>query len=145
MESFIHLKLNICKVSIYKYTISLFLLYYFIILYYTFFCCRLNEQIMDRGESVQNKKYAVVKFILDNLYSEIPASWIIFDNNKNKSKCFWPPRTANTATLIANCASPNVETWHQYDIDFVKYSSKYVYALISCVCIFVINITINSN
>jgi len=90
---------------------------------------------MDRGESVENKKYAVVKFIIDNLYSEIPASWLIFDSNKNKSKCFWPPRTANTATLIANYASPNVETWHQYDIDFVKYSSKYVYAFISCVCI----------
>jgi len=53
---------------------------------------------MDCGESIGNKKYSIVKFLIDNSYSEIPTSWLILDGNKQK--CLWPPRTANAASLF---------------------------------------------
>lgn len=71
-----------------------------------------------------SKKYSVVKFLTDNSYSEIPTSWLVQDDNKQL--CLWPPRTANTALLIANCVSPNFETWNEYEVDIVKHCSKYL-------------------
>ncbi|CAL1678269.1 unnamed protein product [Lasius platythorax] len=75
---------------------------------------------MDCGEIT--KKYAVVKFLLDNLYSEIPTSWLTRENNKQL--CWWPPRTANTKILIVNCASPNFDTWNKYEVDVIKYCTS---------------------
>lgn len=65
-------------------------------------------------------RYAVVRFKIDNTYSEIPTSWIIEDN-----LCWWPPRTANSAIFISNCTDPNRSTWKQYNIDIIKYCSTY--------------------
>ncbi|XP_032690527.1 uncharacterized protein LOC116853504 [Odontomachus brunneus] len=79
---------------------------------------RLNRKIMDRRETVINKKYSVVKFLIDNLYSEIPTSWLMHDGSKQL--CLWPPRTANVASLIGNCISSNLETWDPYEVDVIK-------------------------
>nr|XP_012222566.1 PREDICTED: uncharacterized protein LOC105672291 [Linepithema humile] len=38
-------------------------------------------------------------------------------------ECWWPPRTANCATLIANCAHPN-STGKRYDVDIIKYCTS---------------------
>lgn len=38
------------------------------------------------------QKYAVVKFLVDSTYSEIPTSWLI--EHDNIQQCWWPPRTA---------------------------------------------------
>lgn len=77
-----------------------------------------------------NKKYAVVKFLLDGTYSEIPTAWLMTENDNQQ--CWWPPRTANNALLIVSCANPNYETWTQYDIDIIKYCSMYFILLHHC-------------
>ncbi|XP_025154565.1 uncharacterized protein LOC109503826 isoform X1 [Harpegnathos saltator] len=38
----------------------------------------------------------------------------------SKQLCLWPPRTANAANFIANCVSPCLETWNQYEVDVIK-------------------------
>lgn len=78
---------------------------------------------MNVDEFKENKKYAVVKFIADNSYSEIPTAWLLA--NGNKQLCWWPPRTANAAMLIASCASPNFDLWNIYEVHVVKYCGKY--------------------
>lgn len=72
----------------------------------------------------ENTKYAVVKFLSDSTYNEIPTAWLF--ENENNTWCWWPPRTANCA-LISNCTSPNFNTWTKFEIDIVKYCSKYLY------------------
>lgn len=69
------------------------------------------------------KNYAVVKFFMDNSYSEIPTAW--FFEEGDRLQCWWPPRTANSANLIANCTSPDIDTWSKYDVELKKYCCKY--------------------
>lgn len=71
-----------------------------------------------------NKKYAVVKFLSDSTYSEIPTVWLF--KKKDTQYCWWPSRTANSATLIMNCESPDFQTWNHYEVDIVKYCGKYI-------------------
>ncbi|XP_029662785.1 uncharacterized protein LOC115235264 [Formica exsecta] len=66
-----------------------------------------------------NKKYAVVKFLSDCTYSEIPTLWLIQEGNTQE--CWWPPRTANTPLLMTNYTSPNYDTWDRYEIEIIKY------------------------
>lgn len=73
--------------------------------------------------SESKNKYAVVKFLSDSTYSEIPTVWLFRDKN-NIQQCWWLPRTANSAILIMNCESPN-STWNCYEVDIVKYCCKY--------------------
>lgn len=87
---------------------------------------------MDYGKTAE-KKYSVVKFLINNSYSEIPTSWLILDDNQQQ-KCLWPPRTANAASLIANYASPNLETWNKYKVGVIKHCSKYLCIYILYVC-----------
>lgn len=75
---------------------------------------------------VKNKKYAVVKFLSDCTFSEIPITWLTTDADAYE-QCWWPPRMANSKLLIANCASPTYDTWNKYDVDIIKYCSKYLY------------------
>lgn len=79
--------------------------------------------------AARNKQYAVVKFLSDCTFSEIPTAWLMTEEDDNQ-QCWWPPRTANSKLLIANCASPNYDTWIRYDVDIIKYCSKYL-----CICI----------
>lgn len=73
----------------------------------------------------ESRKYAVIKFLSDSTYSEKPITWLFKD--KGIQQCWWPPRTANSATLIMNCESPDFCTWNRYEVDIVKYCSKYLY------------------
>lgn len=73
----------------------------------------ITDSLMDNS-----KKYAVVKFALDNTYSEIPTAWLI-----NAQQCWWPPRTTNVSTLMV--ADPSDETWNRYEMDIVKYRSEF--------------------
>lgn len=54
----------------------------------------IQEQKMNAEEM---KKYAVVKFLSDLTFSEIPTAWLL--NDGKKDECWWPPRTANSASL----------------------------------------------
>jgi len=75
---------------------------------------------------IMQGKYAVVKFKFDSTYSEIPAIWLIIDDNVKGQWCFWPPRTANCATLISNYTAPNFNTWVRYEVEIIKYCCKYL-------------------
>lgn len=80
-------------------------------------------------------KYAVIKFLSDGSFSEIPVLWLIYNDNNEVTECLWPPRTANCATLIAHCAHPN-NTWRRFDVDIIKYCSKYfsIFMLRNFIC-----------
>lgn len=65
--------------------------------------------------------YAVVQFLTDYTYSEIPIIWLKKDNKQ----CWWPPRTSNCPQMIVNSESPDFKTWDCYEVDVVKFCSKY--------------------
>lgn len=90
--------------------------------------------MMDSGQI--NKIYSVVQFISDSTYSEIPTTWLV--KKGNKQLCWWPPRTANAAILIANCSPPNMELWNQYEVDIIKSCCKYLYMFIFLLIIIII-------
>lgn len=71
----------------------------------------------------ENKKYAVIKFLSDSTFSEIPTAWLT--EKDGIEYCWWPPRTANSATLISKCASPNYKTWTLHKVDFIRYCGMY--------------------
>lgn len=62
---------------------------------------------MENRAKIIVQTYAVVKFIVDNLYSEVPVSWL--QRKDNKQLCYWPSRTINAKPLITNYTNPNVE------------------------------------
>lgn len=68
------------------------------------------------------KNYAVVKFLSDCSFSEIPTVWISEENDM--IHCWWPPRNANCANLITNCASPIFNTWSKHKVEIIKYCSS---------------------
>ncbi|XP_025996429.1 uncharacterized protein LOC113005292 isoform X5 [Solenopsis invicta] len=70
----------------------------------------------------QNNEYAVVRFLSDCTYSEVPKKWLI--KNVDSFMCWWPPQNSNTATLIANCVNPNYDLWNKYEVEVVKYCSS---------------------
>jgi len=91
------------------------------------------------SNSIQDiKNYAVVQFVSDNTFSEIPTAWLSEENDM--LQCWWPPRNANSAILIANCAIPNYNTWSKYEIELIKYCCKYLHIYIYCSCFYIRNI-----
>ncbi|KAL0098879.1 hypothetical protein PUN28_020866 [Cardiocondyla obscurior] len=66
-----------------------------------------------------DKNYAVVKFLSDCSYSEIPIAWL--SKEGEVMKCWWPPRNANAATFITNYTSPNTMTWSLHEVELTKY------------------------
>lgn len=82
-------------------------------------------------EKQRSKMYAVVKFLSDCTFSEIPTIWLIQEGNTQE--CWWPPRTANTSLLMINYTFPNYDTWNRYDIEIIKYCSKYLIFYISSI------------
>lgn len=57
----------------------------------------------DNQQEGKKRDHAVVKFLTDCTYSEIPIIWL----HKNNSQCWWPPRTSNCPQMIANCEKPD--------------------------------------
>lgn len=74
-------------------------------------------------DNLTGKKYAVVRFLSDSTFSEIPSAWLIEEDDF--TMCWWPSRTANSGTLIANRTSPNYNIWNQYEVEVIKYCCKY--------------------
>lgn len=66
-----------------------------------------------------------MKFLSDSSFSEIPTSWLIYDENNEVHECWWPPRTANCAILINQSVVPNHGVWKIFEIEFVKNCCKY--------------------
>lgn len=80
---------------------------------------------MEKCGELIAKTYAVVKFHVDNVYSEVPLSWLTLEGSKQL--CFWPPRTINAKLLITNYTNPDIDTWDLYEVDVIKYCSKYLW------------------
>ncbi|XP_071573175.1 uncharacterized protein [Temnothorax nylanderi] len=70
----------------------------------------------EKKQKARMWNYAVVQFLADLTYSEIPITWI----QKDDSQCWWPPRTSNCPQMIANCESPDCKTWATHKINVVK-------------------------
>ena len=68
--------------------------------------------------------YAVVRFLCEDSFSEVPTNWI--ENNGTSVEianvCWWPI-TKNVSTLIENRVQPE-KTWMKYDIEIQKYCCK---------------------
>ncbi|KMQ88660.1 hypothetical protein RF55_11810 [Lasius niger] len=64
--------------------------------------------------------YAVVQFLTEYTYSEIPTTWL----KENNSQCWWPPRTSNCPQMIANCESPDFRTWNCYEVEVAKFCTS---------------------
>ncbi|XP_029162886.1 uncharacterized protein LOC114934365 isoform X2 [Nylanderia fulva] len=77
---------------------------------------------MDAYTKQDKKHYAVVKFLSDGTFSEIPTAWLCKEGETDQ--CWWPPRTANSTILITNCASPNTDIWSRHEIEIIKYCSS---------------------
>lgn len=79
-------------------------------------------------------KYAVVKFLSDDTYSEIPTIWLkVAEKEGKKTQCWWPPRNSNTPLLMANYSTPNCDTWVLYNVEIIKYSGNYLCIFISSI------------
>jgi len=63
----------------------------------------------------KTNKYAVVQFLSDSTFSEIPTAWLFKEGDIQK--CWWPPRTTNCATLVIHCEPPDVVTWNHYEVE----------------------------
>lgn len=55
--------------------------------------CRSSPFAMD----IVNKKYAVVKFLSDSTFSEIPTAWLCEDDDNQL--CWWPPRSSKLCNV----------------------------------------------
>jgi len=82
---------------------------------------------MESNRIQDKKNYAVVRFVSDNTFSEIPTAWLSEENDV--LQCWWPPRNANSAILIANFAIPNHNTWSKYVVELIKYCCKYLHII----------------
>ncbi|XP_011883585.1 PREDICTED: uncharacterized protein LOC105570754 [Vollenhovia emeryi] len=77
---------------------------------------------MSSSQSSSSKSYAVVKFLSDSTFSEVPVNWI--SKSGDTAYCWWPPRSSNNAMLIANCVNPNYKLWHNFEVEVIKYCSS---------------------
>ncbi|CAG9763748.1 unnamed protein product [Ceutorhynchus assimilis] len=64
------------------------------------------------------KKYAVIYFPAENIYSEIPTSWLTPD----KEYCWWP-NSINCKSFMTRDEPPDESTWARHRIKFEVYAS----------------------
>jgi len=69
----------------------------------------------------ETKLYAIVQFLADESFSEIPTNWI--QRNNDGFICWWP-NTKNISSLIKNRAEPDKKLWSRFDITVIKYCCK---------------------
>lgn len=69
--------------------------------------------------------YAVVHFLSEDSFSEVPTNWILESNSTSgeEAKFCWWPATKNVSTLIENRTQPE-KTWAKYNIEILKYCCK---------------------
>ncbi|XP_045483264.1 uncharacterized protein LOC123688683 isoform X2 [Harmonia axyridis] len=69
--------------------------------------------------------YAVVHFIEDDVFSEVPVSWLNFDN----TECVWPPNNPkNVRNLIKMRAAPKSD-WPSHKVNLEGIYEKYEKAI----------------
>lgn len=66
--------------------------------------------------------YAVVRFVENNTFSEIPTNWL--DNINNEIKCWWPTKTRNVTSHIANRLPPDKTIWDLCNVEIEQFCGK---------------------
>lgn len=69
--------------------------------------------------------YAVVRFIKDNDYSEVPSLWL----NEERNRCWWP-KVKNVSQYINRKMIPDPTTWANYDVEFQGHYG--IYHIFNC-------------
>lgn len=63
--------------------------------------------------------FAVIRFLEDDSFSEIPRSWICSNNNE----CWWP-KSKNVPHLMAKNVNPETN-WEKYAIEVITFCCKF--------------------
>lgn len=72
-----------------------------------------------------DKQYAVVHFIEDGTYSEIPSSWVF---GEASDSCYWP-NMKNPSNIIKSAVPPN-NKWPIFKIKVESYCCKLLFFII---------------
>lgn len=67
---------------------------------------------------MNKKPYAVVYFTKEDIYSEIPTSWLL-----NDEAGYWPT-SINAWKLMQKGVEPDRENWEVHPLRIVRYSGK---------------------
>lgn len=67
---------------------------------------------------MNKKPYAVVYFPTEDMYSEIPTSWLL-----NDEACYWP-RSLNAHKLMQKGVEPDTKTWEVHQLRIEDYSGE---------------------
>lgn len=62
--------------------------------------------------------YAVVRFVENDTFSEVPSNWL--DCTNDQTKCWWPSKTRNVTSYIAN-RLPHKPTWELCDVEIEQF------------------------
>ncbi|XP_071625649.1 uncharacterized protein [Temnothorax longispinosus] len=95
----------------------------------------INNDIQDENAgseiTINNyKMYAIVHFVEEDTFSEVPTNWL--DNKNNEIKCWWPTKnvTKDVLTLyISNRFPPDKTTWKLYNVDVEQYCDTWEEAI----------------
>lgn len=78
------------------------------------------------SEKMSEKKlYAVVQFLSDESFSEVPTNWIQQGDEEDDFICWWP-NTKNISSLIENRTEPDKKSWSTFHIMVTKYCCKLI-------------------
>ncbi|XP_074034750.1 uncharacterized protein isoform X2 [Leptinotarsa decemlineata] len=83
------------------------------------FCLRRKGLTCIQNFFFEMGEYAVIRFSVDESFSEIPLSWIC----PGRKECWWP-KTKNVANLMARNLPPDKENWEKHSIEMIAFSSS---------------------
>lgn len=66
--------------------------------------------------------YAVVQFISDQTYSEVPVSWLTDD----RQYCYWPNKAKNAAHFIEKYVKPTKQ-WSKFAVAIECFCGKIIF------------------
>ncbi|KAK0072404.1 hypothetical protein PV326_000111 [Microctonus aethiopoides] len=69
------------------------------------------------------KPYAVIYFVEQSLYSEIPSNWLLNDNESTGgiTKCKWPPSFIKNLNFYSKSRLTPSDNWLTYDVKIIRY------------------------
>lgn len=71
---------------------------------------------------VNNKPYAVVRFLENDTFSEAPSNWLY--EEESKIFCWWPIKIKNVTSYIANRTMPDAASWQLCEVEIETYCGK---------------------
>ncbi|KAK0156784.1 hypothetical protein PV328_012315, partial [Microctonus aethiopoides] len=72
------------------------------------------------------KPYAVIYFVEQSLYSEIPSNWLLNDNESTGgiTKCKWPPSFIKNLNFYSKSRLTPSDNWLTYDVKIIRYCAS---------------------